>query len=303
MCRLTMIWGVLLLAGIFMVDIYAQQSIIVQSATSKAPESSSSTINKKKSSSTAHTSSSTTHSTPHATSNTTHTSSNTTSHASTNTTTHPTTAHTTSPILPTKPSPPKSKEYKVTNGSMTCIIADMGLAFELDNSTAVMQNKDAKVKWYFNLNPETTTGNGTCNESTATLIVTFPQGSIHFVFVKEKKIYYIDEVSVNFTWNSAEHWDGTARNLKLLSTDVGYAVKCKTTPTVKLASNLSLSIADVKLQAFDIHGGVFGKEEVCSYDRNMIAVAVAVTILIIIIIGIVIAFICHKKRSSGYQQI
>ncbi|XP_073482394.1 lysosome-associated membrane glycoprotein 3 isoform X2 [Aquarana catesbeiana] len=302
MSRLTMIWGVLLLAGIFMVDIYAEQSTVatVQLATSQAPESSSSTINM---SSTAHASSSTTHSTPHATSNTTHTTSNTTSHASTNTTTHPTTAHTTSPILPTKPSPPKSREYKVTNGNVTCIIADMGLALELDNSTKVMQDKDAKVKWYFNVKPETTTGNGTCNESTATLILTFPQGSIHFVFVEEKKIYYIDEISVNFTWNSTEHWNGTARNLTLLRTDVGYAAKCKSTPTVKLAGNLSLSIADVKLQAFHIRDGTFGKEEVCSYDRNMIAVAVAVTILIIVIIGIVIYFICHKKRSSGYQHI
>ncbi|XP_040205380.1 lysosome-associated membrane glycoprotein 3 isoform X2 [Rana temporaria] len=301
MNRLIMIWGVLLLAG------------TVQSTTSKASESSSSTINMSStshmSSSTTHstphvTSNTTTHSTPHTTSNTTHTPSNTTSHAPTNTTTHPTTAHTTSPILPTKPSPPIRREYKVKDANnVTCIIADMGLALELDNSTTVMQDKDAKVKWYFNVNPETTTANGTCNESTATLILTFPQGSIHFVFVKDKKIYYIDDVSVNFTWNSAEHWIGTARNLKLLSTDVGYATKCKTTPTVKLASNLSLSMADVKLQAFNLTDGVFGKEEVCSYDRNMIAVAVAVTILIIIIIAIVIFFICHKRRSSGYQRI
>ncbi|XP_018422560.1 PREDICTED: lysosome-associated membrane glycoprotein 3 [Nanorana parkeri] len=120
--------------------------------------------------------------------------------------------------------------------------------------------------------------------------------------VKESKIYYIDEISVNFSWSS-EHWNGTDGKLKLLSTDVGYAVKCKNTPTVKMASNLQLTMADVTLQAFDIRNDTRGKEAACSYDRNMIAVAIAVTVLIVIIIAIIIYFICHKKRSSGYQRI
>ncbi|KAM5163314.1 lysosome-associated membrane glycoprotein 3-like [Mantella aurantiaca] len=179
----------------------------------------------------------------------------------------------------------------------------MGLALELDNSTTVMQNAEAKGKYYFNVKPKETHVNGTCSESRANLYVAFPEGSIHLVFVKDGKIYYIHEVSVNFTLNSAERWGGTARNLKLLSTDIGYFVKCKTTPTVKLADNLYLTMADVKLQAFNIHNGVLGKEEVCTYDRNKIGVAIAVTVLVIIIIGIITYFICHKKRSSAYQRI
>lgn len=168
-----------------------------------------------------------------------------------------------------------------------------------------MQDKDAKVKWYFNVKPETTTGNGTCNESTATLILTFPQGSIHFVFVEEKKIYYIDEISVNFTWNSTEHWNGTARNLTLLRTDVGYAAKCKSTPTVKLAGNLSLSIADVKLQAFHIRDGAFGKEKVCYTDRNKVLVPVGVALAVVglILIILLVVLLLRRRRSSGYERI
>ncbi|XP_072264265.1 lysosome-associated membrane glycoprotein 3 isoform X2 [Pyxicephalus adspersus] len=291
MTRLTLIWGVLLLAGIFLADIYADPAPsntthTPLTTTLHAPSNTTTKSTPVPSTTTSHTpSNTTTKSTP--------VPSTTTSHTPSNTTTHP--APHTTPVLPTKPSPPSTGNYIVKNANETCIIANMGLELQLENSS--------KGKWYFNVNPKDTYRNGTCSAFRANLFLKFPEGSINFVFVKESKMYYIDEVSVNFSWNSTERWNGTARKLKLLSTDIGYSVKCKNTPTVNLAENLQLVIADVQLQAFDLHEGVFGKETVCRYDRNVIAWAIAVVVIIVIVIAIIIYFICYKKRSSGYERI
>lgn len=283
MLRLTLIWGALLLAGVFMAGIHAQ--VAVTAASYKATPINNST--------TAPTTSNTTHLTTKAPTNTT-------SHTTSNTTKQP--IPTTTPALPTRPSPPTRGRYVVNNTNGTCIIADMGLELELDNAT-VMQAKESKGKQYFNVNPKMTSIQGTCGESRANLQVVFPEGFISFAFLKESKQYHIEEISVNFTWNSAEHWNGTSGTLKLLSTYNGYSVKCTRTPTVNLTGNIILSMADVKLQAFEIHDNNFGKEELCFEDRNTIAVAIGVTVIILIIIAIIIYFICHKRRSSAYQRI
>ncbi|XP_063772412.1 lysosome-associated membrane glycoprotein 3 isoform X2 [Pseudophryne corroboree] len=318
MSHLSPIWSVLLISGIFLVDTCAKASstaepTVLLNTTTQAPPNTttthapSNTTTHAPSNTTTHALSNTTthapsNTTTHAPSNTTtHAPSNTTTHVPSNTTTHVpsnTTAHTTakpSPTLAPGPSPPENGNYTVKNKTVTCIVAQMGLELELENST--------KKKNYFNIEPKHTTANGTCGDKKANLLLTFSEGTIYFVFVKESKVYYINEVTVNFSLASAGHWNGTASKLKLLSTDEGYSVKCKNTPTVKLANNMQLVMSNVKLQAFDIKNGDFGKEEMCTFDRNIVAVAIAVTVIIVIIIAIVIYFIWHKRRSSGYQHI
>ncbi|XP_073531091.1 lysosome-associated membrane glycoprotein 3 isoform X2 [Phyllobates terribilis] len=242
-----------------------------------------------------------TNTTTHAPSNTTtHAPSNTTTHAPSNTTTSNTTSHTTHviPTLPPTSAPPEIGNYTVKDGKGACIIADMGLELELDISM-----KGKKDKRYFNIKPKETNANGTCADSKSNLFLKFPEGFINFIFVKEGKTYYIEEVSVQLDVASPGRWNGTSGKLKLLSTDVGYSVACKRTPKVKLGDNMELLLAEVKLQAFDITDGKLGKEEMCSYDRNFTAVIIAVVVIAIIIIAIAVYFIWHKRKSSGYQQI
>ncbi|XP_040285920.1 lysosome-associated membrane glycoprotein 3, partial [Bufo bufo] len=233
--------------------------------------------------------------TTHAPNTTTH-APNTTTHAPNNTTTIHVTTHAI-PTLPPKPSPPEIGNYTVKDGKV-CIIAHMGLELQIDNST-----KKSTDRRYFNIEPKNTNANGACGDYTSKLVLQFPEGSINFTFVKESKTYYIEEVSVQFYMPSAGWWNGTSGKLKLLSTDVGYSVGCKRTPTVKLGDNLELVLAEVKLQAFEIQNGTFGKEEICSYDRNFTAVAIAVVIIVLIVIAILVYFIWHKRRSSGYQRL
>ncbi|XP_075720169.1 lysosome-associated membrane glycoprotein 3 [Rhinoderma darwinii] len=235
--------------------------------------------------------------TTHAPSNTTtHAPSNTTTQAPFNTTTHATTHIT--PTLPPKPSPPKIGNYTVKDKKGACIMAVMGLELQIDNEA-----KEEKDRKYFNIEPNQTNANGRCSDSKSNLLLEFPEGYINFTFVKESKTYYIEEVSVQFYVASSGRWIGTSGKLKLLPTDVGYSVKCKRTPTVKLGDKLELVLAEVKLQAFEIHNATFGKEEMCSYDRNFTAVAIAIVVIVIIVLAIVLYFIWHKRRSSGYQRI
>ncbi|XP_069831219.1 lysosome-associated membrane glycoprotein 3 isoform X2 [Dendropsophus ebraccatus] len=326
MAGTTLIVSFILLSGTFLVNTSAQtpstimQNMLYDTSTSAKP----SNTTKAPSSSTTHTPSNTTshapsnttthapsNTTTHAPSNTTtHAPSNTTTHAPSNTTTHApsnTTTHapfnTTTPTihttttLPPRPSPPEIGNYTVKNGKGVCIIADMGLEIQIQNSS-----KGKPDKIYFNIEPKQTKANGECGDSKSNLLLQFPEGSINFVFVKEGKIYYIEEVSVQFKLAS-DRWNSTSGKLKLLSTDVGYFVTCKRTPTVQLGDNMQLILAEVKLQAFDIQDGKFGKEETCSYDRNTVAVAIAIVVVVIIVVAIVLYFIWHRRRSTGYERL
>ncbi|KAG9494013.1 hypothetical protein GDO78_001719 [Eleutherodactylus coqui] len=333
----TLIWSLLLVSGTFLVDTSAEisssimlndlSSILVSAqhnATTHAPSNakthapSNATTHAPSNATTHAPSNATTHtpsnSTTHAPSNstthgpfnttthlpvtntTTHAPFNTTTHAPHNTTSHATTHAT--PTLPPTSSPPEIGNYTVKDGKGPCIIAIMGLELQIDNST-----KERTDRRYFNIQPKHTNANGTCGDSKSNLLLQFPEGSINFTFVKESKTYYIEEVSAQFYVASAGRWNGNSGKVKLLSSDVGYSVMCKRTPTVQLGENLELILADVKLQAFEIKNGTFSKEEMCSYDRNITAVAIAIAVIVIVVIAIILYFVWHKRRSSGYEHI
>ncbi|KAM9316554.1 lysosome-associated membrane glycoprotein 3 [Gastrophryne carolinensis] len=268
MARLLLLWGLLLLSGVFLVDSYEG---LTSNTTTPAPSNNttpapantttpapsntttpapSNTTTPAPSNTTTPAPSNTT--TPAPSNTTTHAPSNTTTPAPSNTTTHAPSDTTSSPLptLPPKPSPPSTGNYSAQNGNDACILALMGLSLELDIS---------KEKRYFNIDPMNTYSNGTCGETKANLVLSFHQGLINFVFAKENKMYYISEVSVIFTWEGTGHWNETVTNLNLLKTAVGYAVKCKNTPTIKLGGSVQLTMADVKLQAFEIQKKSFGK--------------------------------------------
>ncbi|CAH2247818.1 lysosome-associated membrane glyco 3 isoform X2 [Pelobates cultripes] len=229
--------------------------------------------------------------TTHAPNTTTH-APNVTTHAANTTTAHHTTLPT--PTLAPHSSQPASGNYTVKDEKVTCIKASMGLELQLYNSS--------RIEGYFDIVPETTKATGKCETDAANLNITFAEGFINFGFVRDKSGYYIKEVDVVFKLSS-QTWRANSTNEKLLYTDKGYAVKCKNTPTIKFKNDLNLVMAEVKLQAFDLNNGEFGKVTSCSYDRNIIGIAVGVTVLVIIIIILIIYLIWHKKKSSGYERI
>ncbi|KAM8953119.1 lysosome-associated membrane glycoprotein 3 [Pelodytes ibericus] len=238
--------------------------------------------------------------TTHTTANTT-LAPNTTTHSTANTTLAPNTTtalHTTlpTPTLAPRPSPPSNGNYTVKNGTDACIMALMGVELELYNST--------KIKGYFNIVPDKTQATGTCGDKKANLKLTFTNGFINFGFVQDKSGYYIKDVIVLFKFGS-ETWLANNTNEKLLYTDNGYSVKCKNTPTIKWNNYLSLVITDVKLQAFGIHNGIFGKEKECYADINqtLIPVGVVLSIVGLFLIIFVVILLARRRRNSDYQRI
>uniref|UniRef100_A0A8C5M1X4 Lysosomal associated membrane protein 3 n=1 Tax=Leptobrachium leishanense TaxID=445787 RepID=A0A8C5M1X4_9ANUR len=250
---------------------------------------------------TAHTTNTTTHA-PNTTAHTTYTTTHapTTTAHTTNTTTHAlnttTSSYTTqpTPTLAPNPSPPTAGIYTVKDiKNVICIKALVGLELQLYNSS--------KVKGYYNIIPNETTTDGTCGDSTANLKVSFPGGFINFGFVTDQGYYYIKDIDVLLKLAS-ETWNVSTTNEKLLYTKRGNSVTCKNTPTTKIKDSVGVVMANVKLQAFDFTSGEFGKEQRCSYENNVIAVAIGVTVAVIVIIGI-LYLIWRKKKASGYERI
>ncbi|KAG8445136.1 hypothetical protein GDO86_010052 [Hymenochirus boettgeri] len=231
--------------------------------------------------------------TAHTTVNTTTHSSNATTHTSNTTAT--TGASTPAPTLPPKPSVPQTGNYTVKKGSEVCIRALMGLQLELTNSS--------KALGYINVVPGQTVALGICEKSWASLDLKFTDGFIKFVFAQDNHIYYLDNVTAAYNLTSSESWNGIAKNMKLLSTDLGYCVKCKNTPNIQLGNNITLVIADLTLQAFNIKDGQFGKVTTCGYDHNNTGLIVGIIVVVLVVLGIIIYLIWHKRKSSGYQRI
>ncbi|XP_053566154.1 lysosome-associated membrane glycoprotein 3 [Bombina bombina] len=173
-----------------------------------------------------------------------------------------------------------------------CIIAVMGLELELD-----------KNKGYYNVVPKDTTATGKCSDEQANLNLTFPEGSINFMFVKNKNYYHIDAIAFRFAYGSG-HWNGSIQNQSLLTTDNGYSVKCKHMPVINI-NETKIAMFDVKLQAFDFTSGDFGKEEECYQDRNknLVPLAVSLASLGLVLIILVVFLLARRKRSEGYERI
>ncbi|KAM4772538.1 lysosome-associated membrane glycoprotein 3 [Rhinophrynus dorsalis] len=90
----------------------------------------------------------------------------------------------------------------------------------------------------------------------------------------------------------------------LLRTDTGYSVTCKNTPTIKLNNNMSLTMSNVKLQAFDIHDDEFAKATTCYYDKkHYIILGIVIAAVVVIVVALIIYLIYHNRRPSGYQRI
>ncbi|KAE8603809.1 hypothetical protein XENTR_v10014471 [Xenopus tropicalis] len=240
--------------------------------------------------------------TTHITSNTTTLAPNTTTTLAPNTTTthSVTTTKTASTTTPTptlepKPSPPETGNYTVKIKNEFCIEALMGLELELTNST--------KTQQYFNIVPSQINSNGTCEKSKANLNLTFANSYINFVFAQDDNSYYLDNVTVYFNLTRSESWYGNATNQKLLKTENGYSVKCKNTPKIQLGDTMNLVMTNVKLQVFNFKDNSFGKETTCKYDHNFGLMIAGIVIVVIVVLGVIIYFIWHKRKSSGYQRI
>ncbi|CAM4715647.1 lysosome-associated membrane glycoprotein 3 isoform X1 [Lepidochelys kempii] len=214
-----------------------------------------------------------------------------------NQTTRPATTATVEPTLAPNTSSPTTGAYNVSNGSVNCIKASMGLEL-------IVQNSKTQKKGYFNIDPSITQTSGSCGNRQSNLNLTFNGGFISFTFVKKDRIYYISTVEASLKIHSVGSWHNVTSK-QLFTATMGNSFKCLSKQMVNLADNFQLLTVNTQLQAFAIVGNQFGKEEECSLDRNRRTIPIALGLSILGLFVIVLAFglISRRKPNRGYERI
>ncbi|KAM7160983.1 lysosome-associated membrane glycoprotein 3 isoform 2-T2 [Macrochelys suwanniensis] len=213
-----------------------------------------------------------------------------------NETTRPATTATVGPTLAPDPSSPITGAYNVSNGSVNCIKASMGLEL-------IVQNSKMQKKGYFNIDPSITQPSGRCGNLQSNLNLTFNGGFISFTFVKKDRVYYISTIEASLKIPSVGSWHNVTSK-QLFTATMGNSFKCLSKQMVNLADNFQLLTANTQLQAFDIVGNQFGKVEECAADFNIIFPAMGFFVIFIAgILALILYVVCHKRKLSAYQRI
>ncbi|XP_008491660.1 lysosome-associated membrane glycoprotein 3 [Calypte anna] len=210
----------------------------------------------------------------------------------------PPTTMTLRPTLAPQPPPIPPGTYTISSGNRTCIKAVMGLQL-------MAQNTQKKQMEYMSVNPNTTQTSGSCGKVQAELNLTFCGGFINFTFVKQEPVYYVSEIETSLQLSSDGMLYFAAINEKLFTTKLGNSFKCAKKQTFVLEENFQLLFVNMQLQAFDIIGNQFGKEEECFLDRNSRAAPIAVGLSILGLFVVVFAtfLISRRKPHRGYERI
>uniref|UniRef100_A0A803YMC2 Lysosomal associated membrane protein 3 n=1 Tax=Meleagris gallopavo TaxID=9103 RepID=A0A803YMC2_MELGA len=250
----------------------------------------------------------TTNSTANPTTNSTNhtTSGSPTATAMTNATTTPQGTHTTIPsttmmVRPTlapQPSPIPTGTYTISSSNKTCIKAVMGLQL-------MALSTQKKQMEYLTVNPNTTQISGSCGMVQSVLNITFIGGFISFVFVKKDPTYYVSTIEAELQLPSEGILYYIAIRQQHFTAKLGNSFKCASKQTFGLERTYQLFIVNMQLQAFDIVGNQFGKEEECSLDKatKAVPIAVGLSILGLLVVVFVTFLISRKKPYRGYERI
>ncbi|XP_074954460.1 lysosome-associated membrane glycoprotein 3, partial [Phalacrocorax aristotelis] len=213
-------------------------------------------------------------------------------------TTVPSTTMTVRPTFAPQPSPIPTGTYAISSGNRTCIKMVMGLQL-------MAQNTRKKRMEYLAVNPNATQTSGSCGMVQSELNITFGGGFINFNFVKQAPMYYVSQIETRLQLSSEGMLYYAAIHKKLFTTKLGNSFKCASKQTFGLERNFQLLFVNMQLQAFDIVGNQFGKEEECFPDKNSKAAPIVVGLSILALFVIVFAtfLISRRKPHRGYERI
>ncbi|XP_010200035.2 lysosome-associated membrane glycoprotein 3 [Colius striatus] len=219
----------------------------------------------------------------------------TTIHPGTQTTT-PRTTRTVRPTPAPQPSAVPTGTYTISSGNRTCVKAVMGLQLVAQNTQKQME--------YMAVNPNVTQTYGSCGTMQSELNLTFIEGFINFTFVKQAPTYYVSKIESRLQLSEGMFYYAAIHE-KLFTTRLGNSFKCTSKQIFTLERNFQLLLINMQLQAFDIVGNQFGKEEECFPDRNSKAAPVAVGLSILGLFVIIFAtfLISRRKPHRGYERI
>ncbi|XP_033972321.1 lysosome-associated membrane glycoprotein 1a isoform X1 [Trematomus bernacchii] len=178
----------------------------------------------------------------------------------TSTTAPPTTAGTTTTAapaptpIPTPPGTPERGTYSVNNGNGTlCLMAQMGLQL---NFTYFSRSQNKTVQELLNLTPNLTTSSGSCEASSASLVLTQGQiTTLNFTFTlnSTSKKYHLSGITL-----LADMADATAlisasnSSLDYLRSTLGRSYMCNAEQTLAVVPSFSLNTFRLQVQPFQV---------------------------------------------------
>ncbi|XP_071614310.1 lysosome-associated membrane glycoprotein 2 isoform X2 [Heliangelus exortis] len=218
-----------------------------------------------------------------------------------------TTATTVSPAPTTPPKPvenPVTGNYSLKSGNTTCLLATVGLQLN------VSQDKPHLI----NINPKTTSADGTCGNTTATLKLNDGNSTlIAFMFaVKNESAsvqkFYLKEVNVTLlnSLNGSVIVSGNNNNFSQWDALLGNSYMCRNEQTLEVNEALQIHTFNLWIQPFLVKANKFSTAEECPADSDLnflIPIAVGMALGFLIILVFISYLIGRRKSRTGYQSV
>ncbi|XP_007940574.1 lysosome-associated membrane glycoprotein 1 [Orycteropus afer afer] len=213
---------------------------------------------------------------------------------------------------PTTPSPspvpenPSVSKYNVSGSNGTCLLAIMALQLNITYE----KNDNTTVTRVFNINPNTTKGNGSCTSHLVTLELRSEDVTVlvfSFGMNASSSQFFLQGIQLSTALPDAREPTFKAANdsLRALQATVGNSYKCNAEENIQVTKAFSVNVFKVWVQAFKVEGNEFGSVEECQLDENNMLIPVAVGgALAGLVLIVLIAYLIGRKRShAGYQTI
>ncbi|CAI5637096.1 unnamed protein product [Oreochromis niloticus] len=209
------------------------------------------------------------------------------------------------PVLqPSEATPQIGKYVRKDPQGKPCIRISMGAEF------LVTENKKT---WYFDLDPSRVEVTGYCGKEEAVLSLTLPDNgaSLQFKFKKEKNVFYVIEMNAHLSPMpvckdcSNKTYKGVLAHEKLFKTANGRSFTCKSENLLLMSSELKIKLVPVKMQAFDLSHGQYGKEVECwaDYNKRIIPIVIGAAVVCLILIIVMSFLVVRDRRRDGYERI
>ncbi|XP_056134663.1 lysosome-associated membrane glycoprotein 1a [Lampris incognitus] len=214
---------------------------------------------------------------------------------------------TTSPTPVPTPGPPERGNYTLTNSNGTvCLLAQMGLQFNVSFMSA-SQNKT--VQELVNLHPNLTAASGSCEASSATLVLMQERTTnLTFIFTlnSTSNKYYLSGVTLDAAWpDMTAPFRASNTSLDYLRSTLGRSYMCSAEQTLAVVPAFTLNTFRLQVQPFGVSTNQFATAEECQMDQDQMLIPIVVgAALAGLVLIVLIAYLIGRKRShAGYQTI
>ncbi|NXP49878.1 LAMP2 protein, partial [Heliornis fulica] len=216
-------------------------------------------------------------------------------------------ATTLSPAPTTAPKPvenPDTGNYSLKSGNKTCLLATVGLQLNISQAKPLL----------ININPKTTSADGTCGNTTATLRLNDGNSTlIAFTFgVKNSSAsvqkFYLKEVNVTLLNHLNGSVISSADNSNFSQWDayLGSSYMCRKEQTLEINEDLQVHTFNLWIQPFLVEANKFSTAEECFADSDLnflIPIAVGMALGFLIILVFISYIIGRRKSRTGYQSV